>query len=387
MEWSYRARTLTIVLSLALPAVWLAGCGPRTHAPPPPESEMVVPPAKPGVYLRASCDDDPSDLLGRFLPDGIAADQLDEGDGMQTRCSRYITYKEVGTGGGFTYVEYFKASRGLRASLGVSGVGTASGGYGDDASMLVHYTLAKKMRAVVSDPDALDRCCAAAPGQCTELYLGEFLLGSGRIMRAVGTEADFQAGGSYSGVTAELEFKDGVTWKQLTSFDGCYFAFKTARHVPAAGGPCGGEWWAEPPTSLDGQYFVGISPPAATQDLARSRAMRSARVQVVRYLGEYLTSRMSSRATALEGYLEDESLVTNVSEGLASRVKDRCWAQPEVVETVGGTRYIARVLAFFRKDQEEAAAAATLAAIAAELERKGTPDPELAEQAKSMMEK
>ena len=370
-----------ILVALGLFGALLASCGPRTRAGEAPASETIVPAAKPGMYLRASCDDDPSDLLGRFLPDGLARGEIDESEAMQSRCSRFITYKEVGTGGGFTYAEYFNASRALRASLGVSGVGAASGGFGDEASLLVHYTLAKKMRAVVADPDALDRCCAAAPGQCTEMYLGEFFFGSGKIMRAVGSQIDFEAGGSGSGVSAEVEYKDGVAWKQMTSFDGCYFAFKTARHVPPGGGPCEGEWWTAPPTSLDGQFFIGVSPPAATRDLARSRAMRDARVQVVRYLGEYLTSRMSSRSTALEGYLEDEDLVTNVSEGLAARVKDRCWQPAETVDTVSGTRYLVRVLAFFPREQEEAAAAETLKAIAAELARRRTPDPALEEEA------
>ena len=71
-----------------------------------PRADFVIPPAKPGLHLRVAFDDDPSDMIGRFLPNGLQLGEIDESQGMQTRCSRYITYKELKAGG--TYVEYIQ---------------------------------------------------------------------------------------------------------------------------------------------------------------------------------------------------------------------------------------------------------------------------------------
>ena len=356
--------------------LFVSGCvgGAQQRSRELPDSDFVVPAAKPGMFLRVGFDDDPSDMIGRFLPDGLGPGEIDESQGMQTRCSQFITYKEVRAGG--TYQEYFNASRGLKASLGVSGIGGASGGFGDDASLRVKYTLHKKMRAVVDDAAALDRCCTAAPGQCTELFLGEFLYGTGLIYQAVGAQDDFEAGASGKGVSAEIEYQDQVAWKRMTSFEDVYFAFKTQRHVAADRGLCDEDWVSETPTSLDGTYFVGVSAPSPAEGLAREAAEDDGRRGVLRYLGQFLSSASAGLDSVLEGHLEDVRTRTAMTEGITSRVQAKCW-DVEKTGTAAGNRYVARVLVFLPKTQEEATARDVLGAIQKALAAQGKRDPEV----------
>ena len=352
-----------------------AGCHPaRERVDDLPESDFIMPAAKPGLFLRVGFDDDPSDMIGRFLPDGLGRGEIDESQGMQTRCSEFITYKEVKAGG--TYIEYFDASKGLKASLGVAGVGGVSGGTGDAASLRVKYTLAKKMRPVVEDAAGLDRCCAAAPGQCTERYLGEFLYGTGMVYQAVGAQDDFEAGGSYKGVTAEIDYQDQVAWKRATTFEDVYFAFKTQRHVAADRGLCDSDWLNETPTSLDGTYFAGVSAPAASESLSRESAEEDGRRAALRYLGQFLSQTSADAASVLEGHLEDARVRSAVSEGITRRVQAKCW-DVEKTATPSGNRYTARVLLYFPKTEEDAAAADVLASIQRALIESGRRDPKI----------
>ena len=199
------------------------------------------------------------------------------------------------------------------------------------------------------------------------------------MFQAVGAEDELKAGGSYKPSPADLEYQDSVAWKRVNEFDGVYFAFKTQRHQTATTGLCQGDWTSQIPSSLDGTYFVGVSAPTPNESQAWDLALRNARVQVVKYLGEYLTSEMATRSSALEGYLEDEALVTSAAQGIAAHVKDKCRATIEKTATPRGNRYVARVLVFFPKAVEETAKKETLQGIAAALRKEGRPDPALEE--------
>ena len=318
--------------------------------------------AREGVYLRASFDSDPSMYIGRFISPGVASDEIDENRGVQTSCSQYITYREVNAAGQFD--EYYQSSTSVKASLGlqppaISGApsGQASVGNERTTNVRVRYNLTKKLVAHIEDFDAYNSCCESAAGACSGKYIGEFWAGEGTLFQNTGRATDVNVGGQGGpdlGGTAyqvggDVEVADGWAWRRAITFDNVYFAFRV---VDAEIGGC--SWIDRPPQSDEGQYFVGISPPAATEDIARTMAMRNARTQVVQYLGEAIVSESVSRAN-LQGYLDDETVVATAAEGIASRVKDERYCPAETTESPDGIQYTARVLAFFPYSEEEKA--------------------------------
>jgi hypothetical protein len=354
--------------------VLFVGCGPIQPLPDTlPTRGLTVMPRDQSVFLRASFDDDPSDFLGRFVPDGAAPADIDENRAAETRCSKYITFKEVRAAGHFD--EVYNASTQAQASLGVTPFAAASGSHKAGSAVRVTYDLSKKLRAVKTDADAYDRCCRAAPDQCAGRFIGEFFMGSGSVFQAMGAADEAQAGGRYKLASADVEVKDQMAWRRVMSFEDVYFAFRVqAGEIEGkGGGECdpGCAWMNAVPSSLDGTYFVGLSAPAANRTGARDHAMRDARAQVVKYLGEYVASATQTHSSLLEGVLEDASIVNSVSAGLASRVKDRCWCAPEQQATPKGIRYVQAVLAFFPKEYEAQAAKEVLRAISEALRARG----------------
>jgi hypothetical protein len=345
------------------------------------ESKMVVPAPDKSVFMRASFDNDPSPFVGKFLPDALAPHEVDENQGVQTRCSKFIKYEEVDANGSFD--EYYTSARSAAASVGVPGIANATVGGGVNATVRVRYKLTKKMRSKIEDQEGLDKCCAEDSSQCPDFIVGEFFRGTGEMFEAAGSQTDFGAGGTYNGVQGDLDFKDSVAWRRSSTFEDTYFAFRKQRvrnAATVAGGNKGPDecgWVYNVPTSLDGKFFVGVSEPAASENAARDLAMRNARTQSVKYLGEYITSAMKTKSSALEGVLEDESVVSAVAEGLTSRVKDQKWCAPEKIETPKGVMYVSKVLAFFPKSEENAAAKEALDNTSKTLESKGKLDKKL----------
>lgn len=318
--------------------------------------------AREGVYLRASFDSDPSMYIGRFISPGVAADEVDENRGVQTSCSQYITYREVNAAGQFD--EYYQSSTSVKASLGlqppaISGAPSGQAAVGNErtTNVRVRYNLKKKLVAHIEDFDAYNSCCESAAGACSGKYIGEFWAGEGTLFQNTGRATDVnvsgqggpELGGTGYQVGGDLEVADGWAWRRAITFDDVYFAFRV---VDAEIGGCA--WVDRPPQSDEGQYFVGISPMAATEDIARTMAMRNARTQVVQYLGEAIVSESISRSS-LQGYLDDETVVATAAEGIASRVKDERYCPAEAIETPEEVKYVARVLAFFPYSEEEMA--------------------------------
>ncbi len=364
-----RAALLTLSTGLILGA----GCSSAPDALP--SKGLVMPVPDKSVFLRASFDDDPSSFIGRFLPNNLEVHQIDENQAMKTRCSEFITFKEVRASG--SYDEYYNSAR--EASLGVSvpGVANATAGAGANATVRVRYQLSKKMRAEVNDQAAFDQCCTAAADQCPDFIIGEFFYGTGEVFQAVGSSAGFDGEASDLTKNAEMSLKDEVAWKRQTTFEEVYFAFRKQRvrdnaSLAANSDDC--SWADNVPTSLDGQYFVGISAPTLSEADARDMAMRNARAQAVRYLGEYITSASATTSGAMEGYLQDEKVVTAVAEGLASRVKDQRWCPAAKSDTPKGTAYTVKVLAFFPKADEVAAAKEAVDKVEATLDGEGKLD-------------
>jgi hypothetical protein len=217
------------------------------------------------------------------------------------------------------------------------------------------------------DAAGLDRCCREQPDQCSKRFIGEFVMGSGQVYQQSGSDSEASAGGTVQGVTGDVEIKGSVAWKKVSSFKDMYFAFQAGAALgqlslsaspstgPAGGGnDCG--WCDSIPSSLDGKYFCGISPDAPSESMSRDYAMRNAREQVVKYMGEYLSTRSKTLASLVKGYEDDVQLISAGAEGLASRVKDQKWCKAETTNTPDGVRYKTRVLAFLPNDQLDGAA-------------------------------
>lgn len=361
----------------ALLALLLAACGPTQtvqRADAPADSAVRIDPPKKSVYIRASFDSDPSPFIGRFLPDGTAVADIDENGAAQTRCSKFVGYEEIKAAG--TFDEVFNASQGVSASLGFVAVGQAALSAGQNAGVRVRYTLDKKMRFAVKDADGLDQCCKAAPDQCSDLMIGEFLSGTGEVYQFAGSEAGLKAGGMLQGGgTGDFDMKNGVAWKRASTFDGVYFAFRT--QAARLGGsmakadPADCSWADNVPTSLDGTYFVGMSPPVASEATARDKAQQNAQVQAVRYLGQFIQTSTQTKSSALAGYLEDEENIQTVAQGLTRRLRAEKFCKAETVETPDGLMYATKVLVFFPKAEEKAAAASAVDAAEAGLEKAG----------------
>lgn len=334
-----------------------------------------------GVYLRASFDDDPSMLIGRFVSDGVATNDIDENRAVQTQCSQFIKYKEVRAAGEFN--EYYQSSKSAKASLGIestmTGTPNAKAGFGNEqgTEVRVQYKLTKKIVAHIEDHAGFTQCCEAAAGACSGKYIGEFWQGTGTLYQQTGRATGFDAAATTGDVVtiagnhgnADVQIADGWAWKRAMSFDDMYFAFRV---MDAEITGCA--WADRPPRSELGQYFVGISPPAATEDIARNYAMRNARTQVVNYLGEYISTQSVSKSS-LQGYLENEDIVSAAAEGIAARVKDERYCPAERLETPDGNHFIVKVLAFFPDAEARVAAKEVVKAVT----DKAEPTPELKE--------
>lgn len=297
------------------------------------------------VFIRASFDDDPSDLLGRFFPDSLDPQDLDENAAkVGSRCRKFLTTKKTKASGEFE--QTFNASRGVKASLGIKPFGAVSGGQSGETGLLVKYAMTEKMTVTAADQDGLAQCCAAAPAECGRLMIGEFWRGTGTVFQFAGKETGVEATASKGKVDAEVSYKDGWKWKRVSSFTDAYFAFRTAAG-PEKGRLCEDDWASAPPQSLDGQFFVGTAAVLAPEPKAREEAMRNARRAVVKYLGETLTETYSGESSTIGGAIADETLVTAAANGVAERVKDRCWSAPSVRSTPEGPFTEIKVLAFF----------------------------------------
>ncbi len=377
------ARSL-VVLSAASLAALLAACAGDPTIPdnaPRPDLNVAVriPPPPQNVFIRASFDDNPRSFVGRFVPDQLPRAEIDENRAAKTRCSEFIKIEEVNASGSFDST--YNGSNAVSANLGVVPIASAELTKSSEGVLRVKYTLKKKMRANVEDTAGLDRCCKAASDQCAKQFIGEFWYGSGSIYQVISSALAVEASGAAKNISGALDIKDDVAWKQLTEFQDVYFAFRTNETGLGAGVTALGAndctWANVLPTSLDGQYFVGVSQPLADQALSRDDAMINARKQAVKYLGEFIKSASASRSSAIDGIVADERITAAVAEGLVEKVKDQRWCNPESVEGPGKLLYVTKVLAFFPNQDREAAAKASVTAMKTALKAQGKLTPAL----------
>ncbi len=342
-------------------------------------------PGTASVFVRATFDSDASGLIGSFLPDDVEDDRLDESQAMRTRCSEFVKVKRIPASG--ETEDVFGASSSIGGKLGIQKVASISGERKDMNAIRIKYNATEVMQA---DPDTrgLTECCQAEPSQCTKRYISRAIAGDGRIF--VATEKSNQAGLEAEGtfknipISGDIMYKDGLKWERTTEFRNQYFAFSFSRALnpgtSAIADDC--SWAKRPPRSLDGQYFVGVSEPAPSERVARDLAMREARSQVVKYLGEWLeqssktNQKLSGALGALGGALEDATTVETLSNGLAKLVKDQAWCDPERVETPKGMLQVMRVLAFFPNSERAAAMKLQLTSLIDVLKEQGKLTPE-----------
>lgn len=330
---------------------------------------------KPALFLRVTPDGDASPIVGTFIPDHVADSEIDETSLARTRCSKFIKANRIPASG--TFREITAASAGASGKIGVKSIANIDLGGSEAQALLVKYELLEKMSADV-DADGLAQCCAAAPDQCTKRYISGAVMADGEYFAATERATNVGLDGTVPvegvPVTADVMYQDDLKWERQAAFKRQYFAYTFARTAgggSAASGkgadPCA--WVNKVPTSLDGQYFVGVSNPMDTEKLAREDAMRDAREQVVKYLGEYLTEAAASRVSTsgkgsdLTTLVQDEKLKTNMAQGLARFVKDQQWCGPENVAAPSGMKQVMKTLAFFSNAERKAAGLAALRAL------------------------
>jgi hypothetical protein len=351
----------------------------------------VVLPVRPSVYMRVTPDADASELVGSFVPDNVDDADIDESQAIRTRCSRFITPRRIPASGDFR--EVTAASTNAAGRFGVKSIARVAVGGTESQALLVSYSLHEKMQATV-DEDGLAQCCAAAPDQCTKRYISGAVMADGQYFAATERGSDNGVDGATAlrklNVDASVLYEHDMKWERQGDFKRQYFAFMLQRTLStstpggAAGGTAGGAagagmdgttaadscaWANNIPTSLDGNYFVGVSNPMPTERLAREDAMRDAREQVVRFLGEFLTEasasaqRTTGKAEDLSVLLEDVKTKASLAQGVARYVKDQRWCGPTEQATPSGMKTSMKVLAFFPNTEKKSAALAALRGI------------------------
>jgi len=340
-RWRVGAAVLATVFTISMAGE--AGAKRKKKGGAPDELEQLVNRISAGrnnFFYRNTPDTDASPYIGRFVPDGTSALNVDDALSVSTACSEFITHRVVG-GGEVQYDEYFNAATSVAAKLGVPKLVDlgANVAYDGGTIVRVRYTLTRKMVAETTNHEALADCCAAAPGRCTNLYLGEFVEGTGEVFQMVGSATDVDVGIGSGDFSVGTEVKDGMAWSRSVAFTKpVYFAFKTTELLDGMipeeflkqFEPCG-DWRTLLPTSTRGQYFVGMSEIVASEKLAREMGRRDARVQAVEYLGDRVRSgNMESTVTGgmlaqLQSLFQQESITESQTEGVANLVKDMAW--------------------------------------------------------------
>jgi len=331
---------------------------------------------KPSIFLRVTPDGDASDIIGAFVPDSVADAEVDESVAVRTRCSKFITPKRVPASG--EYSEVAAASSGAAGKLGVKNLAKVDLGGQSAEALLIRYKLIEKMQADV-DEDNLQRCCESAPDQCSKRYIAGALMADGNYYAAT----QFGSGGDASlealrvselPIDANVVFDSEMKWERKVGFKRSYFAFNIRRGLaggldkPAAvADDC--SWTKKVPTDLDGMYFVGVSNPMLTEKEARTDALRDAKEQVIRYLGEWLAegsttaSKTVGTTADLQTLMDDTKVKESLSGGIARSVKDRNWCGPEEQASPSGMRQVMKVLAYFPNSERDAASTLALQTI------------------------
>ena len=354
----------------------LAACGganPQLSAQAPPI--VTLPKPTRAIHLRVAFDADPTVYVGRFVPSSVKPEDVDENAAGVTRCSKFIRPKVVDANQHAT--EDIFVSESAAASLGLPQLAQFSAEHQSARALRVQYDISKKIQSDV-DADGLGRCCQADPSQCTGSYIGEFVMGSGSVLQSKEAQNQLGAKGiTPQGISGGAQLTNTDDWRTVTTFKDVYFAFlTTAASQPSALASSDCSWCDNIPTDLDGKYFCGMSFDASNEAQARDIAMRNAREQVIKYLGESIVTASATQTSALKGILEDRQVVSAAAQGVASHVETKRWCPAERVKSPNGEQFVSKVLAYF--PNTEASAAAAQVAEAAVASGKLTPEQQRA---------
>lgn len=336
--------------ALAAPAL-LSACGGMSDTLPT-VGELNLPRPKANFYVRSGFDTDPSSYLGRFIPAGVPAGQIDDAHGVRTPCSQHYAIRKV-SGGQVKYDEYFTASQEASAGLNLPQLPTVSAELSHETQQVVRvqYTLHEKWIADLEDPAAYARCCAQAVENCSGQIISEFLSGTGKLLYVDGA----QRGGSLGAMGTGVSMKDGFQWQQAVEFEQpVFFAFKLAPAQLQAPAERTSNWDTKVPKVSYGEYFVGVSEWLSSEAIARDGALLDARSQAIKYLGERIQQQGSARHSVSAQGVESsvEAQIERASAGVARLMKDEDW---KIEEEQGptGYRYRVKVLAFMGSEQLE----------------------------------
>lgn len=367
------------VLMMAGVLALFAACKPPDPAPGLPVLSGAA------LYVRSTFDADGTALIGAFMPDDVPGDQLDESKTLRTRCSDYIRPREVKAGGRTN--EVLAASQSLGGSVGAQSIAKVEGQHGQSSAVRADYELQGKLTADI-DQSGLQKCCRAYPSDCYRRYVASVVKGKGYIYaaRERATSAGAQGQGTASGLPfgANAFYDDGVKWERRSEFDGQYFAFGLAsRGAPGAETAC--DWVDRPRTSLDGEYFVGVSTPRITEQEARQDAAENAEQQVVSFMGKWIAQQASSTQQTSGALSQLQTTATasqntsRMAEGLSQflKVEEYCTSEELTPE---GKRFLVKALAFLPNASRVTTARLSLANLMGALQQQGRLTPELKQQ-------
>lgn len=346
-------RTMKMLLVSAVGLCALVACGPR---PGPSAALLNMPDPNKDLHIHLTGGDDPSHLMGRFIPADLPSEEISATKAKQTQCTEFVKTKTIKSN--VTRDELFEDSGELSLGLADAKGATFGAAVSSQSRVRVKYTITKVMEAVVEDPKAFNACCRKNPSQCEDVYIGRFVYGSGEIYRHVGNLAEFD-GGADQAVKLGLEVKWGNAWEQATTFSDIYFGFEL---IPRAGDGetttanaiCDQSWWTALPQDYNGIYFMGMSPQAALETHALDLARDNVKTQAVEYLfGDYMMSKEGYDATITEGLTDSQVVMSAASEGLSRGIEWRCNAPAEIVDTPSGRMYVSKVLGYLPIDDRD----------------------------------
>ena len=306
---------------------------------------------KPGYHYRSTVDKGPCPYMGRFVPEGTDEEAIDEVAAQQTTCSKFIKCQPVDVSPR-SREQYLYMSSSAAAELGVPSV--ASVRATSDASTLVrvHYTEKAKFIGVIDDVEGFRQCCFCQPESCTGQYIGEFIGGSGMVFTYVGQEGQAGIEGAAPDAAGQLIVRDGYVWRMSDTFEDGFFGFKTTRNAYSVADPM-----KTPPQCPTAKFFVGVSPPADSEALARRLAEEDASKKVAHYLGRLvIDGKTETSLTDQQKGMVTESVKSEAKLTLkaASIVKSLDFVRYEVGEhpSQAGTTYECHVLAKLPQERE-----------------------------------
>ncbi len=326
------------------------------------------------LIVRSAFDSDASSIIGSFIPDSVADDEVNESQSMRTRCSKYIKPKKVAAGG--EYEDVFAASSGFGGKIGMQNIAQVKGERSTTMALRIKYNASETLKGEV-DEVGLDQCCRAAPNQCPGRYISEVIAGDGRIFSATSRDdsVGVEAQGTFKTIpiSGDAFYRDGLKWERQIDFKNQYFAFATKRVVAPVVDPQleGCRWVNQLPQSLDGKYYVGISSAAIDESAAFENAKLKARQEIIRDLGESI-SQSSSSSTALNAAATSDTVVKTTSEGISRLVEFPRRCGPEVREGLNGNQYTMKVLAYLPNEQRKAALRIQVTSLIEKLRKDGT---------------